>query len=190
MKYWRGYPYLHLSTLTFGGDRPLPCPLSLHPWIFRSIHLSKLRTVLFNMQHPAFGIYSLTLYVSLIHILVFHLLTTLHKSDPHCHHHLCHHQSLLLLFTLDLKHTPSSSLFHRRLHHRYSLDWSHGLPAYICRLLSALYKFFFLSFIHSFIHKFVDVLDTLQNGSAQLLMCPSYVRCCLNLYSVIMCTTC
>ena len=39
-------------------------------------HLSKLQTVLFNMQHPAFGINSLTLSVSLIHILVFHLLIT------------------------------------------------------------------------------------------------------------------
>jgi len=90
-------------------------------------HLSKLQT--------AFGINSLTLSVSLIHILVFHLLTTLHKSDPHCHHHLCHHQSLLLFFTLDLKHTSSSSLFHLRLHHRYSLDWSHGLlagPFFFC----------------------------------------------------------
>ena len=72
------------------------------------------------MLHPAFKINSLTLSVSLIHILVFHLLTTLHKSDPHCHHHLCHHQSLLHFFTLDLKHTSSSSLFHLRLH---------GLPA-------------------------------------------------------------
>jgi len=59
-------------------------------------YLSKLQTVLFNMQHPAFGINSLTLSVCLIHFLVFHLLTTLHKSDPHCHHHLCHHQSILL----------------------------------------------------------------------------------------------
>ena len=33
------------------------------------------------------------------------------------------------LFTLDLKHTSSSSLFHRRLHHIYSVDWSHGLLA-------------------------------------------------------------
>ena len=41
-----------------------------------------------------------------IHILVFHLLTTLHKSDPHCHHHLCDHQSLLF-FSLDLKHISS-----------------------------------------------------------------------------------
>jgi len=98
-------------------------------------HLSKLQTVLSNMLHPSFGINSLTLSVSLIHILVFHLLTTLHKSDPHCHHHLCHHQSLLLFFTLDLKHTSSLSLFHLRLHHRYSLDWSHGLlagPFFFC----------------------------------------------------------
>jgi len=85
-------------------------------------HRSKLQTVLFNIHHPTFGINSLTLSVSLIHILVFRLLTTLHKSDPHCHHHLCHHQSLLLFFTLDLKHTSSSSLFHHRLLHRYSLD--------------------------------------------------------------------
>jgi len=83
----------------------------------------------FNMQHPALGTNSLTLSVSLIHILVFHLLTTLHKSDPHCHHHLCHHQSLLLFFTLHLKHISSSSLFHRRRYHRYSLNWSHRLPA-------------------------------------------------------------
>jgi len=34
-------------------------------------HLSKLQTVLFNMPFPAFGINSLTLFVSLIHILVF-----------------------------------------------------------------------------------------------------------------------
>ena len=45
--------------------------------------------------------------VSLIHILIFHLLTTLHKPDPHCHHHHCHHQLLLLFFTLDLKHICS-----------------------------------------------------------------------------------
>jgi len=55
-----------------------------------------------------------------VYILVFHLLTTLHKSDPHCHHHLCHHQSLLLFFTLDLKHTSSSSLFHHRLLHMFA----------------------------------------------------------------------
>ena len=101
-------------------------------------------------------------------IFVFHLLTTLHKSDPHCHHHLCHHQSLLLFFILDLKHASSSSLFHRRPYHRYLLDWSHGLLAgpffshRFCfsfwfsakcgrlsihfRLLSALYKFPFHSF--------------------------------------------
>ena len=71
-------------------------------------HLSKSQTVLFNMRYPTSGINSLTLSVSLVHILVFHLLTTLHKSDPHCHHHLCHHQSLLF-FTLDSKHTSSSS---------------------------------------------------------------------------------
>ena len=81
-------------------------------------HLSKLQTVFFNMRHPTFGVTSLTLSVSLIHILVFHLLTTLHELDPHCHFHFCHHQSLLLFFTLDLKHTSSSSLFHRRLLHR------------------------------------------------------------------------
>jgi len=92
-------------------------------------HLSTLQTVLFSMQHPAFRINSLTLSVNLIHILVFNLLTTLHKSDPHCHLHLCHHQSLLLFFTVDLKHTSSSSLFHHTLHHRYSLDCSHGLLA-------------------------------------------------------------
>ena len=73
------------------------------------------------MRHPTFGINSLTLSASLIHILIFHLFTTLHNSDPHCHHHLCHHQSLLLFFTLDLKHTFSLSLFHHRLLHRYSL---------------------------------------------------------------------
>ena len=67
------------------------------------------------------GINSLTLSVSLIHILVFYLLITLHRSDPHCHLHLCHHHSLLLFFTLDLKDTSSSSLFHPRLHHRLSL---------------------------------------------------------------------
>ena len=53
-------------------------------------HLSKLQTVLFNKRHPRLW-NKLTLSVSLIHILVFHLLTILHKSDPHCHHHLCHH---------------------------------------------------------------------------------------------------
>ena len=63
-------------------------------WLLKELNLSKLQTV------------------SLIHILVFHLLTTLHKSDPHCHHHLSHHQSLFLFFTLDLKlkHTSSWSL--------------------------------------------------------------------------------
>ena len=74
-------------------------------------HHSKLQTVLFNMQHLAFGINSLTLSVSLIHILVFHLLTTLHKSDPHCHHHHFHHQSFILFFTLDLKKTPLPLVF-------------------------------------------------------------------------------
>jgi len=83
-------------------------------------HHSKLQTVLFNIQHPAFGINSLTLTVSLIHILVFHLLTTLHISDPHCHLHLSYHQSIFLFFTLDLKLISSSSLFHRRLHHSYT----------------------------------------------------------------------
>jgi len=52
------------------------------------------------MQHPIFGINNLTLSVSLIHILVFHLLTTLHTSDSHCHRHLCHHQSLLFFTPL------------------------------------------------------------------------------------------
>ena len=47
-------------------------------------------------------------------------LSPVHRSDPHCHLHLCHHQSLLLFFTLDLKHISSSSLFPRRLHHRYT----------------------------------------------------------------------
>jgi len=92
-------------------------------------HLSKLQTVLFNMQHPTFGINSIILSVSLIHIMVFHLLTTLLTSDPHCHHHQFHHQSLLLFFTLDLKHTSSSSFFLHRLLYKYSLDWSHGLLA-------------------------------------------------------------
>ena len=53
----------------------------------------------------------------------------IHTLDSHCHHHHFHHQSLLLFFTLDLKHTSSSSLFHHRLLHRYSLDWSHVLQA-------------------------------------------------------------
>jgi len=44
---------------------------------------------------PHFWNKLLTLSVSLIQFLVFRLLTTLHKSDTHCHHHLCHHQSLL-----------------------------------------------------------------------------------------------
>ena len=44
---------------------------------------------------------------NLIYILVFHLLTTLHTLDPHCHHHCFHHQSLRLFFTPDLKHTSS-----------------------------------------------------------------------------------
>jgi len=74
---------------------------------------------MFKKQHcPAFGINSLILSMSFIHILVFHLLIALHTSDttdPHCHHHLCHHQSLLLLFILDLKRTFSSSIFHLRL---------------------------------------------------------------------------
>ena len=74
------------------------------------------------MQHLTFGINFLILSVSLIHILVFHLLITLHTSDPHCHHLHSHYQSLIPFFTPDLKHTSSSSLFHHRLLHRYSLD--------------------------------------------------------------------
>ena len=96
-------------------------------------HHSKLQTVLFNIHHPAFGINSLTLSVSLIHILVFRLLTTLHESDPHCHLDLCHHQSLLLFFTVDLKHTYASSLFHRRLHHFTGLiSRTPGLTVFFC----------------------------------------------------------
>ena len=40
-----------------------------------------------------------------------------------------HHAHTFSIFTLDLKHTSSSSLFHHRLLHRYSVDWSHELPA-------------------------------------------------------------
>jgi len=87
--------------------------------------ISKLQIVLFNMQHPIFGINSLILSMSLIHILVFHLLTILHTSGSLCHYQHCHLQLVLHFFTLDLKHTSSSSL---RLLHRYSLDWFHGLP--------------------------------------------------------------
>jgi len=76
-------------------------------------NIAELQTVLFNMRHPASGINSLTLSVSLIHILVFHLY---------------HHQSLFLFFTLDLKHTSSSSLFHLRLHHRYWTDLTDSWP--------------------------------------------------------------
>jgi len=97
-------------------------PLLLSPYPDHLLPHHSIQTALFNMQHPAFvfGINSLTLSVSLIHILVFHLLLTLQESDPHCHLQLCHHQSLFLFFTLDLKHISSSSLFHRRLHHRYT----------------------------------------------------------------------
>ena len=90
--------------------------------------LSKLQTALFNMQQPTFGINSLILSVSLIHIMVFHLLTT---YPTHVGSTLPSPPLLpwiTSLFTPDLKHT-SSSLFHHRLLHRYSLDWSHRLPA-------------------------------------------------------------
>jgi len=80
-----------------------------------------------SLQHAAPHLWSkLILSVSLIHTLVFYLLTTLHMSDPHCHHHHFHHQSLLF-FTPDLKIASSSSLFHHRLLHRYSLEWSNEL---------------------------------------------------------------
>jgi len=82
----------------------------------------KLQTVHFNIKHPTFGINSLFFSVSLIHILVFYLLTILHTSDPHCHHNHFYHQSLLLFCMLDSKHTSSSSLFRHRLLHRYSPD--------------------------------------------------------------------
>jgi len=88
-----------------------------------SVHSRCKVAKLIKIRPEAHGIYFYKVSHA-FHILVFHLLTTLHKSDPHCHHHLCHHQSLLLFFTIDLKHTSSLSLFHRRLHHRYSLDWS------------------------------------------------------------------
>jgi len=61
----------------------------------------------------------------------------------YCHHHHFHHQSLLLFFTLNLKHTSSSSLFHRICLHRYSLDWSHRLQA---DSLSLAYRFCFSFF--------------------------------------------
>jgi len=62
--------------------------------------------------------------VSLIHILVFHLLTALHTLGHHDHFH---HQSFF--YTPDLKHISASSLFYHRLLQWYSLGWSHGLPA-------------------------------------------------------------
>ena len=70
-------------------------------------------------QPSNFGINSLTLSVSLIHILVFHLITTL---QHYCHHHFCHHQSLLLFFHSRLKtHLFLESFPPGRLHHAYSL---------------------------------------------------------------------
>ena len=41
----------------------------------------------------------------------------------------CAYCHIIIFFTLHLKQTSSSSLFHYRLLHGYSLDWSHGLPA-------------------------------------------------------------
>ena len=55
-----------------------------------------------KLQHPTSGINFLILSMSLIHILLFHLLTTLHTSDTHCYRHHSRHQSLLLCSTLDL----------------------------------------------------------------------------------------
>jgi len=66
-------------------------------------HLSKLQTVLFNKQHPAFGINSLILSVSHIHILVFHLLTT--RAYTRCMQ--CH--------TIPFSPSITPSLFHFRL---------------------------------------------------------------------------
>jgi len=126
------------------------------------------------MQHPTFGINSLNLSVSLIHILVFHLLTTLHMSDTHS--------------PPPLSTSITPSLFHSRLKTHFFLksstidsstdthwtDLTDSIPtgpfslacriwfsffssrlsavdwAYFCRLLS--YIMFFHSFIHSFIH--------------------------------------
>jgi len=118
-------------------------------------HLSELQTILFNMQHPTFGINSLILSVSLIHILVFHLLTSLHTSDPHCHHHHCHNQSLLF-FNLELKSTTSWSLFHRRFLHRYSLDWSH-------RLLDCFSLAHWFCFSSSRDGKYRDIFENIEN---------------------------
>ena len=64
-----------------------------------------------------------------------------HCSDDHCHRQTegirppwTSQQCLrLLFFTLDLNHISSSNLFHRRLHHRYSLD-----PFWPCTPLCAL----------------------------------------------------
>ena len=90
-------------------------------WLFLSVVVYKL------------WINFLVLSVSLIHIRTFSPPNT-RQIHPHCHHHHSHHQ-FLVFFTLDLKHISSSSLFHRRLHNRYSLDWSHGLlagPFFFC----------------------------------------------------------
>jgi len=69
------------------------------------------------MQHFTLGINSVIFSVSLIHILVFHLLATLHTVITTIF--TINHSSY---FTLDLKLTSSSSHFHHRLLHRYSLD--------------------------------------------------------------------
>ena len=114
--------YSHMPATGYQKQKtPCTCEVKTHEMATTSCFLP------FTSMSPSHPKNYLTLSVSLIHILVFHLLTTLHKSDPHCYHHLCHHQSLLLFFILDLKHTSSSSLFHLRFHHRYSMDLPHGL---------------------------------------------------------------
>jgi len=63
--------------------------------------------------HPHPGFSPLPPYTSWIHAVITTIFTFNHSFS----------------FTLDLKHTTSSSFFHHRLLHRYSLDWSHGLTA-------------------------------------------------------------
>jgi len=101
-----------------------------------------MQIVLLDMQHCHLivGINFLILLVSLIDISVCHILTTMHTSDPYSHHHSSRPQSL---FTLDLKHTSSSSLFHHRHLHTHRTDFMDSWPDSLSLARRFCFRFFF-----------------------------------------------
>ena len=90
-------------------------PRLLSPYLDHLLpHLSKLQTVLFNLQHPAFGINFLTLFVSLSTSWFF-TFSLPYTSRIHT----------VITTSLIINH----SSFSVQTYYRYSLDWSHGFPA-------------------------------------------------------------